>query len=203
MTQRASQKAESRSAILTTAAGLVREQGTEGTSVQKAMNGAGLTVGAFYAHFDDKADLVEQAYELALTEMTAIVLDAGADRTGVAALKPVIEQYLSDEHRDHPSRGCPLPALLGEAAHPDSPIPPPALAHGFETLRDALCTVDGDLTESQASALLALLIGSQIVARATEGTTLSEAVLTAARAHAPDIATPAPERTKRTAPPTR
>jgi TetR/AcrR family transcriptional repressor of nem operon len=187
MPQRAAQKAESRAAIVRAAADLVRVGGAEGTSVQHAMKGAGLTVGAFYAHFADKTELIDEAYQAAIEQMSARVLDAVDHTQQGSALLAVITEYLSEEHRDHPDHGCPLPALLGEASHHGSPLPTEALARGFRQMRSTFMQVDPNIDQSQADALLALLVGSQIVARALHGSPLSAEVLDAAEAHAPGL----------------
>jgi TetR/AcrR family transcriptional repressor of nem operon len=187
MPQRATQKAESRAAIVQSAADLVRVGGAEGTSVQQAMRGAGLTVGAFYAHFADKTELIDAAYQTAIDEMTARVLGASVGRPDGTALLAVIAEYLSDRHRDAPHSGCPLPALLGEASHHGSSLSPATLARGFNDMRDAFMRADPRIDRGQADALLALLIGSQIVARALKGSPMSDEVLAAAAAHAPEL----------------
>jgi TetR/AcrR family transcriptional repressor of nem operon len=184
MPQRAAQKAESRNAIVQSAADLVRVAGAEGTSVQQAMRGAGLTVGAFYAHFADKTELMDAAYRAAIDQMRQRVVSATQGRPEGSALEVIISEYLSEAHRDTPARGCPLPALLGEASHHGSPLPTATLARGFADMRDEFMRADPTISRAQADALLALLIGGQIVARALNGSTLSAEVLTAAETHA-------------------
>jgi TetR/AcrR family transcriptional repressor of nem operon len=184
MPQRAQQKSDSRAAIVQSAADLVRVAGAEGTSVQGAMKGAGLTVGAFYAHFADKAELIDAAYRAAIDQMTTRVRSITPNPVDTAPLLPVVTAYLSEQHRDHPTHGCPLPAILGEASHHGSPLSPATLADGFTEMRDAFMSVDPNLDRDQADALLALLIGSQIVARALKGSPLSDEVLSAAENHA-------------------
>jgi TetR/AcrR family transcriptional repressor of nem operon len=184
MAQRATQKAESRAAIVRSAADLVRVAGAEGTSVQQAMRGAGLTVGAFYAHFADKTELVDAAYQAAIEGMKDRVLSTAAAEPDGSPLHHVIDEYLSEAHRDHPEMGCPLPPLLGEASHRGSPLPASSLARGFDTMRDLFMRVDPSLDRATADALLALLVGTQVVARAVKGSALSSEVLAAGRAGA-------------------
>lgn len=71
---------------------------------------AGLTSGAFYAHFASKDDLVVNAVAQQLRDL-AESLDAMAGDGGVEQL---VRAYLSIEHRDHPAEGCPSAALLDE-----------------------------------------------------------------------------------------
>lgn len=71
---------------------------------------AGLTSGAFYAHFASKDDLVVNGVAQQLRDL-AESLDAMAGDGGVEQL---VRAYLSIEHRDHPAEGCPSAALLDE-----------------------------------------------------------------------------------------
>jgi TetR/AcrR family transcriptional repressor of nem operon len=61
MNAKVEQKERSRESILRSAARLVREKGIAGARVADVMKGAALTVGAFYAHFSSKDDLVDEA----------------------------------------------------------------------------------------------------------------------------------------------
>jgi AcrR family transcriptional regulator len=77
---------------------------------------AGLTHGGFYAHFDDKLDLINAAFAYAMDssrEQWSKNLDP-ADHA--KALGTMINRYLSRDHRDHPEEGCPLPALAADMA---------------------------------------------------------------------------------------
>jgi TetR/AcrR family transcriptional regulator, transcriptional repressor for nem operon len=182
MKPRAAQKADSRRAILQSAAALVRERGAAGTSVQDAMAGAGLTVGAFYAHFADKDELLGRAFDLALDDARGLVEEAAAGARGADALCAVVSRYLSEEHRDDVRRGCPLPAMLGEAARSAPPALRARLARGVETMRERVAgTAPGHIDAETALALVALMVGGQIVARAVRGTPVSSRVLAASR----------------------
>lgn len=146
------------------------------------MAGAGLTVGAFYAHFSDKEELLARAFEQALDETGALAAEAAEGRHGADALVAVLARYLSAEHRDDVRRGCPLPAMLGEAAVSASPGLRAVLARGVETMRKRLTAASAEaVTDETALALVALMVGGQVVARALRGTPTSGRVLAAAR----------------------
>jgi TetR/AcrR family transcriptional repressor of nem operon len=182
MSQRATQKSESKRAILQSAAGILRERGAGGASVQGVMAGAGLTVGAFYAHFDDKNALVAEAFLQALDEAKTLVDEAANGETGGEALSSVVSRYLSEEHRDDVRRGCPLPAMLGEAAASDDASTRELFGRAVMTMRDRLSAVASrDVTDDRLLALVALMVGGQILARATRGTPTSSDVLAACR----------------------
>ena len=67
------------------------------------MADAGLTNGAFYAHFPSKDDQ--------LREQRASFSERAPGRAGV---EQYVREYLSVQHRDNPGDGCPSAALLEE-----------------------------------------------------------------------------------------
>ena len=187
MSQRAAQKAESRAAILRTAASLLREHGLPGMSVERAMAGAGLTVGAFYAHFKGKDDLLDHSFSLALDEMDATMRSSAGNKKGRAALGDVVSTCLSEDHRDHAASGCPMPAVVSSALPADDRSLRHLVATGLMTLSERLGDLGGaDITSERALALAVLMIGGQLIGRAKRGTPISSRVLIAARdaAHA-------------------
>jgi TetR/AcrR family transcriptional repressor of nem operon len=182
MSQRAAQKSESKRAIVESGAILLRERGIAGASVQQVMAGAGLTVGAFYAHFADKHALVSELFARAFEQARAMFDKAADGQSGPERLAAVVERYLSDRHRDNPGLGCPLPATLGEAASSSDEAVRELLGHAVVTMRERLSAVAGpSASEDELYALLALMVGGQIIARATRGTATSSDVLAACR----------------------
>ena len=183
MSQRAARKSESRERILEAAARLVREEGIEGTGVDRSMRAAGLTAGAFYAHFQSKSQLLSLAFERALEEIGAIMRGAAAGESGPGALMRIADTYLSEEHMRKPAAGCPLPAVAGEAASTKNRAVHQLLARGLETVGGRLQAA-GDIDADRALGLAALLVGGQILARATRGTPVAARVLAACRTSA-------------------
>jgi TetR/AcrR family transcriptional repressor of nem operon len=182
MSQRAAKKAESRSAILGAAAALLREKGLPGMSVERAMAGAGLTVGAFYAHFKGKDDLLDHAFSLALDEIGEMLRASAGGRRGVPALLEVVSIYLSEEHRDRTTIGCPMPAVVSSSLLADDRSLRLLVATGLMTLSERIGDLGGaEITSDRALALAVILIGGQALARATRGTPISSRVLAAAR----------------------
>ncbi len=84
--ERTGRKAESRERILASAGSLVREKGIAGASVSGVMEGAGMTVGGFYAHFPSKRELVAETVGEALRQSRGNPGRGGGgeDRGGVA-----------------------------------------------------------------------------------------------------------------------
>ena len=151
------------------------------------MAGAGLTVGAFYAHFKGKDDLLDHAFSLALDEIGAMMKSSAGGKKGRAALMDVVSTYLSEGHRDHVEGGCPMPAVVSSALPVDDRSLRHLVATGLMTLSQRIGDLGGaDITSERALALAVLMIGGQLIARATRGTPISSRVLIAAHdaAHA-------------------
>ena len=77
------------------------------------MADAGLTNGAFYAHFASKEDLVTNVLADQLRAQRHRFDTQPSDRDGLEA---IIRAYLSPQHRDQVADGCPSAALLDEIA---------------------------------------------------------------------------------------
>src|ERR1700686_978421 len=93
--------------IIRVAAKRFRERGLDGIGVADVMKEAGVTVGGFYKHFGSRDELVVEALATAFQD-----LDRWEEHTDT--LTKLLENYLSEEHRDAPGTGCALGALVGD-----------------------------------------------------------------------------------------
>lgn len=113
------QKKASREEIVRRASERFRKDGLAAVGVRKLMADAGLTHGAFYAHFPSRTELVSAALDHAvgntLTYLTKAV-NAAPEGTGLQAL---VYAYLRPEHRDRFEAGCAASALAPEIARED------------------------------------------------------------------------------------
>jgi TetR/AcrR family transcriptional regulator, transcriptional repressor for nem operon len=172
-------KDASRQKIMEVASERFRRDGIAATGLAAIMSDAGMTNGAFYPHFQSKADLVR--------ETVAAATSAQSTRFGnfitEDGLETAIDAYLSPEHRDDPGQGCPLAALLPELAR--QPFETRRVyADNFLALARELASALPAKTadpEAIAMAIYATLIGSIQLARAVEGTDLSDRILAAGR----------------------
>ncbi|MFF1544375.1 TetR/AcrR family transcriptional regulator [Streptomyces sp. NPDC058291] len=105
-------KSETRRRIIETAGRRFKQDGIDGSGVSTLMKDAGLTNGAFYAHFESKNDLVATAIADQLTAQAEQVVAQAAP--GRAGLEQIVRGYLSPQHRDSLGDGCPNAALLDE-----------------------------------------------------------------------------------------
>ena len=104
-------KQATRRRIIETAGRRLKRDGIDGSGVATLMADAGLTNGAFYAHFASKDDLVATTVADQLREQRESLSAVAPDRAGV---EQYVRAYLSAEHRDNPADGCPSAALLDE-----------------------------------------------------------------------------------------
>jgi TetR/AcrR family transcriptional regulator, transcriptional repressor for nem operon len=104
-------KQATRRRIIETAGRRFKRDGIDGSGVATLMADAGLTNGAFYAHFASKDDLVATTVADQLREQRATLSAQAPDRAGV---EQYVRGYLSAGHRDNPGDGCPSAALLDE-----------------------------------------------------------------------------------------
>ncbi len=111
---KARQKEESRQRILKAASQLFREQGYAATGVDQLMEKAGLTAGAFYAHFKSKKELLREALRFGLEKNRERLLQGTENLRGHEFVETVLARYVSELHRDNPKGGCPLPAIGAE-----------------------------------------------------------------------------------------
>ncbi|MGN9845430.1 TetR/AcrR family transcriptional regulator [Nonomuraea sp. H19] len=104
-------KQATRQRIVETAGRRLKRDGIDGSGVATLMADAGLTNGAFYAHFASKEDLVATAVAHQLRDQRETLSAVAPGRAGV---EQIVRAYLSVEHRDSPGDGCPSAALLDE-----------------------------------------------------------------------------------------
>jgi TetR/AcrR family transcriptional regulator, transcriptional repressor for nem operon len=154
--------------IVKEASRLFRERGFEHVTVGEVMKAAGLTHGAFYAHFGSKEQLQEAAVAYGQDISADRVRSHGATKKGRRAYA---DRYLSTRHRDNPGNGCTMAALAQEVARST-----PELKAAFERgLEEILSAGGGDRKE--AIFQTAALLGGVVLARAVQDEQLSDEIL--------------------------
>lgn len=174
------QAQQNRDRIVATAAALFREHGFDGVGVAQIMDGAGFTHGGFYNHFSSKTDLVAEASAEAFRET--------ARRYEPCNAASAIDQYLSDEHRQARTTGCPAAALGSEAGR-QSEETRVVFARGIEELIRAIehglpPSAGANSTPRTTSiATLSQIVGAIILSRACpDEAPLANEILDASRA---------------------
>jgi TetR/AcrR family transcriptional repressor of nem operon len=159
-------KERSRARIVEQAAALLRERGIDGIGVAEIMRQAGLTHGGFYAHFDSKEALVEDALVKALDDTRDTLAQHAAALPPAQRLEAIVRFYLSRGHRDAAGSGCALAALGGEIARQHPPLRA-ALARQYDRLVALVAgaVADAGRPAEQASAIVSTMVGALILSR--------------------------------------
>lgn len=176
-------KEKSRARIVDQAATLLRERGIDGIGVAEIMRQAGLTHGGFYAHFDSKEALVEDALVKALDDSRNRLAEHALTVPPEQRLEAIVRGYLNRQHRDNPGDGCALAALGGEMGR-QTPALRAALARRYEMLVALVAQALGDAGRppAEAQAMVATMVGAIILARGMDDPEKSRGILHAARA---------------------
>src|SRR5919112_1651666 len=103
----AEHKDATRRRIVEAAGRRLKRDGIDGSGIATLMADAGLTNGAFYAHFDSKDDLVATVVGEELGRQAASFSELPPGRAG---LEEFVGWYLSRDHREHRDTGCPSAA---------------------------------------------------------------------------------------------
>lgn len=172
-------KEETRKRILDTAGRRFKKDGLDGSGIATLMSDAGLTNGAFYAHFSSKDDLVEAVLSEQLVAQIAGFAELSPGRAGVAEL---VRLYLSPEHRNHPESGCPSAALLDEITRCPKGTKSSYTA-GIKAIVDEiavrLAPNDPDSVRGRAASAFAMMIGTVQLSRALSDRKLANELLEA------------------------
>ena len=170
-------KQQTRTRIIDTAAKLFKEEGINAVGIAAIMKSAGLTNGAFYAHFSSKQALVEAVFVEELKHQLMTFESVPHDKAG---LEFIINTYLSAEHRIDCASGCPSAALIGDISrlHSDAKaIYMHSLTDVTEEIKDRIAPSQVDSTY----ALFGLLLGTLQMARSVSDESVAEAILASGR----------------------
>jgi len=170
-------KQATRQRIVEAAGRRFKQDGIDGAGVASLMSDAGLTNGAFYAHFTSKEDLVANVLADQLRAQRQTFDAQPRDRAGLEA---IIRAYLSPQHRDQCADGCPSAALLDEIVRR-----PAASRQVFtdellgisDDIAARLDPTDAEAGRSDALTLFGLMLGTLQLARALTDRDLSDQLL--------------------------
>jgi TetR/AcrR family transcriptional regulator, transcriptional repressor for nem operon len=170
-------KEATRRRIVDMAGRRLKANGIDGSGVATLMADAGLTNGAFYAHFASKEDLVATAVADQLRVQGERYSAAAPGREGA---RQMVREYLSATHRDSPQDGCPSAALLAEIGR-CSQDTKRAYTEGVLTIVDEiaarLAPDDPRSARGKTLGLLAMLIGTMQLSRALSDQQLADEIL--------------------------
>ncbi len=170
-------KAQTRRRIIETAGRRVKQDGIDGSGVAALMADAGLTNGAFYAHFESKDDLVANVVDDQLATQRAVLASLPEGREALGAF---VREYLSPQHRDDPGHGCPNAALLEEIGRCGDGVRD-SYTRGMQAIVEVIATnlspEDPLAARSIALGLFTILVATMQLARAVSDRELSDDIL--------------------------
>jgi TetR/AcrR family transcriptional repressor of nem operon len=170
-------KQATRQRILETAGRRFKRDGIDGAGIATLMADAGLTNGAFYAHFASKDDLVATAVA---DQLRAQRTSVSAQTPDLAGLEQYVRAYLSVEHRDNPDDGCPSAALLDEIGRCPDAVKR-AYTDGLLAMVDdiaaRLAPQDPPSARAKTLSVFALMVGTLQLSRALDDRQLADQVL--------------------------
>ncbi|MGE4240851.1 TetR/AcrR family transcriptional regulator [Ramlibacter sp.] len=183
---RAAAKEASHDRIVSAAARAIRRSGYDGTGVADIMKEAGLTHGAFYAHFASREAMLAEAADRAGAESLAAVAKAAARVPPEKALAAMLRAYLSREHVENAELGCPV-AALGSEMPRQAPEVRRAATLRIKEMNDLVARQSPDWgrpgAHERALATVATMVGALLLARAVDEPALSDDLRQAALKH--------------------
>ena len=176
------EKAKTHERIVAIASKRFREEGLAGIGIADLMKDAGLTVGGFYKHFNSRDALVAEAVGSAL-ELWKRQVDAAASGGLPVTYESLVDEYLSEAHRNHPGTGCAVSALAGDLARADRrtrALVSRKVRDNIELLASLIRNTnktDSGSTRAQAVLTYCALVGAIGMARAVSDEELSREIL--------------------------
>lgn len=149
------------------------KKGIDGVGIASIMQEAGLTNGAFYAHFRSKDALVTEALDYALEQREQQLLTADIQP------KEFVKLYLSPAHRNDVECGCPIAALLSEIVRHSRGTRQVFTKRAEATAELIASQLQGTPSERKKTALsaMATLIGALQLSRAVTDRKLSDEII--------------------------
>ena len=183
---RTAAKEASHERIVQAAARAIRRSGYAGTGVADIMKEAGLTHGAFYAHFESREAMLAEAADRAGAEANALAARVVATTSPEQSLQALVQTYLSKEHVAAIETGCPVSALGSEMPR-QSPEVRRAATLRIKEMIDLVARQSPDWGQpgahERALVTVATMVGTLMLARAVDDPVLSDALCSAAVKH--------------------
>lgn len=170
-------KEASHERIVSAAARAIRRSGYDGTGVADIMKEAGLTHGAFYAHFESREAMLSEAAARACAESAAVIADVVANAPRGAVMASVLRTYLSKEHLEQTEGSCPLAALGSETPRQAAEVRR-VVTRYIKEMTDLVARQSPDwgdpVAHDQALVTVATMAGALLLARAVDEPALSD-----------------------------
>lgn len=181
-------KQETRTRIIQSARRLFNRKGFADVSIDDIMGEAGLTHGGFYKHFTAKEDLYQAAVLQFCFDQPEQWqrrhFDPGAK--GAALARMIVDAYLSKDHFEDRDASCPMIALPSDVSRGGESVKA-AFRQVLEMMAGAFTAnlpEEGRPVRERALALVALVVGGMVLARAVDDPALGNELRDSARRQA-------------------
>lgn len=172
--------------IVRNASHQLRAKGLNGPAVATLMKAAGLTHGGFYRHFGSRDDLVVEAIEESLQELSDRLVTAATQADPGEGWKAMVRSYLSLELCDRPDEGCPIAALAPDMARTRPALKQRIAAAILKLRQELLPFMPGRNAEQKAANFLAIfssMVGTIAIARTMPHPVVRQRILNTVRDH--------------------
>lgn len=183
MVKKQDRKEETRRKMLAAASQNFRSHGFVGIGVDDIAKAAGVTSGAFYAHFGSKEGAFGAALDVGLDEVLDGIPKFQQD-FGSRWVQAFAEYYLGQAHREDLACGCAMTTLSPEVvrANPQTRTAYEAkMERIVDLMADGLAGGSKKQRRAHAWAMLAILIGGLTMARAVHSSEAAHEIATAIR----------------------
>ena len=182
-------KQDTRERILESARRLFNSKGYGEVSIEDVMTHAGLTHGGFYRHFGGKEELYAEAVRHFMCKQVPDAWQGGAATAGAnkSRAQRIVDSYLSREHFDDRQCCCPLLAMASDVSRSGEVVKGAYREVAEKALSELEAHLGGPNGRERALALLALCVGSMVLARGVDDPRLADAFRAAAHRQALDV----------------
>ncbi|PVV21883.1 MAG: hypothetical protein B6D78_06460 [gamma proteobacterium symbiont of Ctena orbiculata] len=181
-------KEESRLRILESAAKSFLHKGYEQTGINDVMRDAGMTRGAFYAHFSSKSELYDKAMLYAAAH-GRLASHKNSGQRGSEWLMTMLEGYLSLDHLVGEETPCPLAFLVTDIANREPQVRQTytRIYRRMNSLIERYRDNPSNQQNEEVLALTALMVGGVALSRVVDDERLAERILTSCRQTAAEL----------------
>jgi TetR/AcrR family transcriptional repressor of nem operon len=170
--------------IIKGAARQLKKKGLNGPAVTTLMKASGLTHGGFYKHFSSRDDLVIEAIEESVHQLTQDLIEAAKRSGSQHAWKSMVKTYLSLERCDRPEIGCPIASLAPDIARATPAVKQRGSAAILKFRSEIIPFMPGRTTEEKAVNFLMIMtsmVGAIAIARTMPELTVRQTILDTVR----------------------
>src|SRR5580658_2608822 len=178
MKQMSQKTLKTRTAILEAAGKKLKKDGFDGAGVDGLAAAAGVTSGAFYAHFSNKEDLLKEVID-AYLGAPYVRRDIEGQEAKEKQLKEFLKTYLSLDHCSSPEEGCVMPTLSADVSRASMGVRKVYQERMLNLVEKISMVVHGSPAKKrkQAWSVLAMMIGAVTIGRALPESADSELLM--------------------------